>query len=57
MGSTYSMERTLPTGRAENELEIVAREPRRGPIAVRAVKRGVDDNLAALKRLLEVAHV
>jgi len=51
------MERTLPTGRAENELEIVAREPRRGPIAVRAVKRGVDDNLAALKRLLEVAHV
>jgi uncharacterized protein YndB with AHSA1/START domain len=25
-GSTYSMERELPTGRAENQLEVVARE-------------------------------
>jgi uncharacterized membrane protein len=27
--STYSMERQLPTGRAVNELEIVARQPSR----------------------------
>ena len=95
-GSTYVMERQLPTGRATNELEIVTRrEPEEfairttaGPTpfayryrfaaengetvihleaeleltgigavmpgrAGRAVKRGVDDNLATLKRTLE----
>jgi carbon monoxide dehydrogenase subunit G len=97
-GETYSMRRTLPTGHAENELEVVAHEPPvefairttsgptpfayryafssergetlirmrgefafegavalLGPLAARAVKRGVDDNLAELKRILE-AH-
>ena len=96
MGSSYVMERELPGGRAENRLEIVARDrPREfamrtttgptpllyryrfvaadggtdmtldaeveltgiaslaGPLAKRAVKRGVDDNLATLKGLLE----
>lgn len=96
VGSTYSMERELPTGRAENELEIVALDSPReftirttsgptpfryryqlsskngetivsldaevelegaaafaAPLARRAVKRGVDDNFAALKRILE----
>jgi uncharacterized protein YndB with AHSA1/START domain len=95
-GSTYAMERQLPSGRATNELEIVTlREPEEfairataGPtpfayryrfaaengatvihleaeleltgigavmpsLAGRAVKRGVDDNLATLKRTLE----
>jgi uncharacterized membrane protein len=95
-GSTYVMERQLPSGRATNELEIVTRrEPQEfairttaGPtpfayryrfaaengetvihleaeleltgigavmpgLAGRAVKRGVDDNLATLKRTLE----
>ena len=93
-GSTYSMERDLPSGRAENEIEIFVREPpcefamrttsgptpfvyhyrfspeaagrgsssrpartrgrrrRLGPLAARAVKRGVDDNLATLKGIL-----
>jgi hypothetical protein len=95
-GSTYSMERELPTGRVENRLEVFAREhpatfgirttsgptpfsyryrftsdgsdtvvhldatvklPRLaatlGPLAARAVKRGVDANFAALTRTLE----
>jgi hypothetical protein len=95
-GSTYVMERQLPTGRAVNELKIVARE-RASEFAIRttsgptpfsyvycfssengetvvrleaevelpgaasllpqlarlAVKRGVDDNLATLKAILE----
>jgi uncharacterized protein YndB with AHSA1/START domain len=96
VGSTYSMERELPSGRAENELEIVALDSPReftirttsgptpfryryqlssengetivsldaevelegaaafaAPLARRAVKRGVDDNFAALKKILE----
>jgi ligand-binding SRPBCC domain-containing protein len=96
VASTYTMERELPTGRAVNELEIVASAPPRkfairttaGPtpflyryqfsaengetvmkleaevelpgaaaflpqLARRLVKRGVDDNLAALKQILE----
>jgi uncharacterized membrane protein len=95
-GSTYAMERQLPTGRAVNELKIVARKQPSafairtisGPtpfsyayrfseddgativrldaevelegvasllsqLAGRAVKRGVDDNLATLKEILE----
>jgi ligand-binding SRPBCC domain-containing protein len=97
VGSTYLMERELPSGRAVNRLEVVASEPQRqfairaiaGPtpflyryrfsaengetvvsldaavelpgaaaflphVARRAVKSGVDDNLATLKRILEV---
>jgi len=96
VGSRYSMERDLPTGRAENELEITSHKlPEEfsirtlsgptpfvyryafsrsdggtlveldaevelpgvaaltGPLARRAVKRGVDDNFATLKRFLE----
>jgi uncharacterized protein YndB with AHSA1/START domain len=96
VGSTYAMTRVLPTGRAENELEIAVYErprefgirtlsgptpfvyrytlsPRHGgtfveldaevelsgapalvgPLARRAVKRGVDDNFATLKDVLE----
>jgi uncharacterized protein YndB with AHSA1/START domain len=96
VGSTYTMQRELPSGGAQNELEIVAREhPTEfgirttsgptpfsyrytfsaangatvvqldgaleldgpaallGPLAGRAVKRGVDDNFADLKRILE----
>jgi len=96
VGSTYSMIRQLPTGRAANELEVVGRErPHEfsvragaGPtpflyryrftgtngttvvrldaqvelpaaaaalprLARRAVKRGVDHNLATLKVILE----
>jgi uncharacterized protein YndB with AHSA1/START domain len=96
VGSTYSMERQLPSGRAENQLEIVARarpgefamrttsgptpflyryslaskgvetdvrlaasfEPEGvlallGPLAKNAVRRGVDDNLATLRQILE----
>ena len=95
VGSTYSMERELPAGRAHNELQIIAREHPTGfairttsgptpfvyryrfssergatlvhldgsvelggaaalvaPLAARAVKRGVDDNLAALEHTL-----
>jgi hypothetical protein len=98
VGSTYTMERTLPTGRAVNGLEIVAHEPHTafairttsgptplvyrfrfapedratvvrlqgeaelghvgnllGPLARRALQRGVDDNLATLKAILEQA--
>ena len=98
VGSTYSMERDLPSGRAENGLEIVARERPREfairttsgptpfvyryrfspddgativrldaevdlagaaalvpPLARLAVKRGVDDNFAALKAILEAS--
>jgi uncharacterized protein YndB with AHSA1/START domain len=96
VGATYRMERELPNGRAENDLEVV--EVNRptlfvirttsgptpflyryvftdeegstllelaaevelgglagalGPIASRAVKRGVDSNFADLKRILE----
>ena len=96
VGATYLMERDLPGGRAENELEVV--EVNRptlfvirttsgptpftyryvlgeddgatllqlaaevelggvagalGPLASRAVKRGVDSNFADLKRILE----
>jgi uncharacterized membrane protein len=96
VGSTYSMERELPGGRVENDLQVFARErptqfgirttsgptpftyryrldPERdgtvvhldatvelpraatlvAPLAGRAIKRGVDANLAALKRILE----
>jgi uncharacterized protein YndB with AHSA1/START domain len=96
VGSTYTMERELPSGRVHNELEIVAYEPPTefgiratsgptplnyryrfctansetivhldavvelngvaallGPLAGRAIKRGVDDNFDELKRLLE----
>ena len=95
-GSTYSMERELPTGRVENELEVFIREhPGEfgirttrgptpfvyqygfatdgadtivhldarvelagvaavlGPLAGRGIRRGVDANFAALKRILE----
>lgn len=98
-GATYTMERELPSGRAWNELEIVACErPNEfsirttsgptpfvyryrlssengvtvvhldakvelegavamlGPLARRAVKKGVDDNFATLKQILEAAH-
>jgi hypothetical protein len=96
VGSTYSMERELPSGRARNDLKIFAHEyPTEfgirttsgptafsyrygfssdngdtvlqlhglfeldgvaallGPLAGRAVKRGVDDNLHGLKNILE----
>ena len=96
IGATYDMERELPSGRAENGLEIVeVNRPTRfvirttsgptpflyryvfteeatatlvqleaevelgglagalGPLASRAVKRGVDSNFADLKRILE----
>jgi uncharacterized protein YndB with AHSA1/START domain len=96
VGSTYSMERELPTGRARNELEIVARErPTEfairttsgptpfvyryrfssengatavvldarvelegaarllAPVASRAVRKGVEDNFAMLRKILE----
>ena len=96
--STYSMQRHIPTGQVENDLEVFAREhntefgirttsgptPFRyryrfasdgpdpvvhldasvelpgatavlGPLAARGVKRGVDANLAALKRTLEAS--
>jgi uncharacterized protein YndB with AHSA1/START domain len=95
-GATYAMERTLPGGRAHNELEITELEaPERfgvrtlsgptpftyryrltpgggatvvaldatvdlgapaallGPLAARAVKRGIDANLATLRDALE----
>jgi carbon monoxide dehydrogenase subunit G len=97
-GTTYAMDRDLPSGRAHNDLELFARrEPDEfgirttsgptpftyryalsrengdtllqldaelelegpaallGPVAARAVKRGVDDNFAELKRILESA--
>jgi uncharacterized protein YndB with AHSA1/START domain len=97
VGSKYLMDRELPTGRAINQLEVVANEAPRelairataGPtpflyrysfssendetvieldadvelpgaaavlpqLARRAVKNGVDDNLATLKRILEL---
>jgi uncharacterized protein YndB with AHSA1/START domain len=96
--STYEMERELPSGRAVNELEVVASEPPRafairttaGPtpflyryafsaenggtvvkleaqvelpgaaalvpqLARRLVKKGVNDNLATLKQILDAA--
>jgi uncharacterized protein YndB with AHSA1/START domain len=99
VASTYLMERALPTGRAVNELEVVAREwpgefairTTAGPtpflyrygfsaennetvvhldaevdltgpaallpqLAPRAVKKGVDDNFATLKQILEAAR-
>jgi uncharacterized protein YndB with AHSA1/START domain len=99
VGSTYVMERTLPTGTAVNGLEIVADEPPTAfairttsgptpfiyryrfaaddhatvvrlqgeaelghaadflaPLARRALQRGVDDNLATLKAILEQAR-
>lgn len=99
VASTYSMERELPSGRAVNELEVVASEPPReftirttaGPtpliyryrfsaengetvvkldaqvevggaaavlptLARRLVKKGVDDNFATLKQILEAAR-
>jgi uncharacterized protein YndB with AHSA1/START domain len=98
VASRYSMERALPSGRAVNELEVVASEPPRefairttaGPtpflyryqfsaensetvvkldaevelegaaaflpqLARRLVKKGVNDNLATLKQILEAA--
>ena len=98
VGSTYAMERDLPSGQAQNELEVFARgRPTEfgirttsgptpfsyryeftaangetvvrldaavelegpaallGPLAGRAVKRGVDSNFAELKRILEAA--
>jgi uncharacterized membrane protein len=97
-GSTYSMQRELPSGQVENELEVLSRErPSKfavrttsgptpflyqyrfaadgpdtvvhldasvelpgvtsvlGPLAARAARRGVDANLAALKRALETS--
>jgi uncharacterized protein YndB with AHSA1/START domain len=97
--STYSIERELPSGRAANDLEVVASEPPRefairttaGPtpflyryelsaengetvlsldaevelpgaaaflprLARRLVKKGVNDNLATLKHILETAR-
>jgi uncharacterized protein YndB with AHSA1/START domain len=99
VGSTYSMERALPAGRAVNELAVVANEPPRtfairttaGPtpfryryqlsaekgetlvkleaevelpgaagflpqLARRLVKKGVNDNFATLKQILETAR-
>jgi uncharacterized protein YndB with AHSA1/START domain len=99
VASTYSMVRELPTGRAVNELEVVASEPPRkftirttaGPtpflyryqfsaengetvvkldaevelpgaaaflpqLARRLVKKGVTDNFATLKQILEAAR-
>jgi carbon monoxide dehydrogenase subunit G len=99
-GSTYAMQRELPSGRVENELEVFAREEPRefgihttsgptpfryryrfaadgaatvihlhatvelpgvpavlGPLAARAVRRGVDANLAALGRTLQASAV
>jgi carbon monoxide dehydrogenase subunit G len=96
LGSTYSMQRELPSGQVENELEVfVSEHPAEfgirttsgptpfvyryrfardgsdtvvrldasvelpgvaavlGPLAARAVRRGVDANFAALKRTLE----
>jgi uncharacterized protein YndB with AHSA1/START domain len=96
VGSTYTMERELPRGGVQNELEVFAREQPSefsirttsgptpftyhyafseangqtlvqldaeleldgpaallGPLAGRAVRRGVDDNFAELKRILE----
>jgi carbon monoxide dehydrogenase subunit G len=96
VGATYMMERDLPSGRAENGLEVLERNrPAEfvirttsgptpfhyryrfsdegtatvvelaaevelggiagalGPLASRAVKRGVDSNFADLKRILE----
>jgi uncharacterized protein YndB with AHSA1/START domain len=98
VGSTYSMQRQLPTGQVENELEVVASEHLTefgirtrsgptpflyryrfasddsdtvvhldasvelpgatavlGPLAARGVRRGVDANLAALRRALEAS--
>jgi uncharacterized protein YndB with AHSA1/START domain len=98
VGSTYRMERELPSGRVQNELEIFTREhPTEfgirttsgptpfsyrygvssengetvvqlnavvemegaaallGPLVGRAVKRGVDDNFAVLKGILETS--
>ena len=100
VGATYRMERELPGGRSENELEVLPVQrptefeirttsgadavrlslPRSrkmgattvvelaaevelggiagalGPLASRAVKRGVDSNFADLKRFLEAAE-
>jgi carbon monoxide dehydrogenase subunit G len=96
VGSTYSMQRELPSGRVVNELEVFERERPTGfgirttsgptpfsyryrfapdgadtvvrldasvelpgvttvlgPLATRAVRRGVDANFTALKRTLE----
>jgi uncharacterized protein YndB with AHSA1/START domain len=98
VGSTYTVERELPRGGVQNDLEVFAREqPAQfgirttsgptpftyhygfsaadgqtvvqldavlqldgpaallGPLAGRAVKRGVDDNFAELKRILETS--
>jgi carbon monoxide dehydrogenase subunit G len=91
-GATYAMQRSLPTGRADNELEVVALEPPTrfairtisgptpfayeyrlradggatvvdldtavdlaGPklLLGRAIKRGIDTNLATLRDTLE----
>jgi hypothetical protein len=97
VGSTYVMERDLPTGRAVDRLDVVASEAPQEfairvsagptpflyryrfssygnetvvnldaevelygavtlvpPLARRAIKSGVDDNLATLKRILEL---
>jgi uncharacterized protein YndB with AHSA1/START domain len=96
VGAIYRMERELPTGKVENDLQVVAVDPPRefvirtlsgptpfhyryrlseqngettvrldaevelggpaslvAPLARRAVKKGVDDNLRTLKTLLE----
>jgi hypothetical protein len=95
-GSTYVLERDLPSGKAINELEVIAPDPGRefslrttsgptplayrihfaalggatvitvdaeaalgrvaelaAPLARRLVRRGIDSNLATLKRVLE----
>jgi carbon monoxide dehydrogenase subunit G len=49
-GSTYTMERQLPIGSVENELGVAERL---GPLARFGLRRGVDDNLAALKAILD----
>jgi uncharacterized protein YndB with AHSA1/START domain len=99
VGSTYAMQRELPSGRAENELEILELEQPTAfairttsgptpfayryrfiadgpatvieldatvdlagpaallaPLAARAIKRGVDANLATLKHTQEAGH-
>jgi uncharacterized protein YndB with AHSA1/START domain len=99
VGSRYVMERELPTGRAINELDVLASEPPREfairattgptpflyrygfaaangetivhldaevdlpglaaflpPLARRAIKGGVDQNLATLKQILEATR-
>jgi hypothetical protein len=52
MGSTYTMERRLPSGDVHNELEVFARE-HPTEFGIRTTSGPVDDNFAELKRILE----